>query len=263
MTGAAVREQRLTVAGPGGPIPTVLVTPQHISQWGTVVMLHGQGMSKERWVTRARHLAVEGVSVLLPDARLHGERQVPGLDVKGDLPILAYLAMVAGTAADVSAILDELADPDAPSAVWGFSMGGQIALVATARDERLQGMVVLGAPVRDEPYRAEDYPVSHPHPDELARHASAVDIRGKLDGFADRSLLFVHGSDDEYTATQPVHNLVGQISRTRPGPRSIGLLTYGGGHHPADEWLELVDRWLIATLRTRAGHDSHPPHTRG
>lgn len=126
-------------------------------------------------------------------------------------------------------------------------MGAQVALLAATRDPRLQCVAAIGTPVRDEPYDPADFPASRPDPDELAARSAAVDITTRLHQLTGRDLLFGHGDADEHTRVEVIDRLVFRLAREH-APRSLSLLRYAGAHHTPNDWLDIVDAWMIARL---------------
>ncbi len=105
-----------------------------------VVVLHGAGSTRSDVLDEVAVLVRHGYSVLVPDARGHGDSGGRAMDFGwfGDL--------------DVAAAVDDLArrpgvDPGRVGVV-GFSMGGEEAIGATAADPRIRAVVAEGATAR-------------------------------------------------------------------------------------------------------------------
>ena len=91
--------------------------------WGggaPVLLLHGGGQTRHSWGDTARRLAETGRNAIAVDLRGHGDSEWPADPQYG----------MDRNAADLEAILDELAQPPA---LVGASMGGIAALMAVGR----------------------------------------------------------------------------------------------------------------------------------
>lgn len=105
-----------------------------------VVVTHGAGSTRSDVLGQAAVLARAGYSVVLIDARGHGDSQGAAMDFGwfGDLDVAAgtgFLASLPGV------------DPRRIGVV-GFSMGGEEAIGAAATDERIRAVVAEGATAR-------------------------------------------------------------------------------------------------------------------
>ncbi len=130
-----------TVSIEAGAPPVRLVAwwmpAPHPTPAGVVLLLHDGGENRSFLWTQALSLArvlhAAGYAVLAPDLRQHGDS---GAGPEGP-PVGANLA------ADVSAWLDFASTRvgDAPAALVGFGLGGQVAIYAGARDPRVRAVV--------------------------------------------------------------------------------------------------------------------------
>lgn len=119
----------------------------HLSGWyvpstngAAVALLHGAGSTRSGALSHAAVLAEHGYGVLVYDARGHGRSEGRAMDLgwTGD--------------GDVSGALSFLAhQPEVDPArlgVVGLSMGGEVAVGASARDGRIAAVVAEGATAR-------------------------------------------------------------------------------------------------------------------
>ncbi len=97
-----------------------------------ILMLHGVGNCKERWLPVAQWLWAEGFSTVLMDSRAHGQ--------SGG----AHCTYGFFEKRDVSMVLDSLFARDSSLfiGVWGHSLGGAIALQSLAHDPRFKFGIV-------------------------------------------------------------------------------------------------------------------------
>lgn len=99
----------------------------------TIILLHGYFSQRTGMTWHAQALARDGYGVLLYDLRAHGESE-------GNRRSYGW-----GDVTDVMAALDFLTAQDGVDperiGILGFSMGGQIALRATAQTERLRAVI--------------------------------------------------------------------------------------------------------------------------
>lgn len=105
-----------------------------------VVVMHGAGSTRSDVLDEAAVLAGGGYSVLLLDARGHGDSDGTAMDFGwyGDVDIVAGTSFLASR---------EEVD-DGRIGVVGFSMGGEEAIGAAAADERIRAVVAEGATAR-------------------------------------------------------------------------------------------------------------------
>ncbi len=101
--------------GPGGIIPTLLLTPEIAPQAG-VVVLHPYGGTKEQMLGVALGLAEHGVACILPDLCGHGEN---------------HAAIGPSMAQEMEAAV-RYARSYGPAGAVGISLGGRLALMSSA-----------------------------------------------------------------------------------------------------------------------------------
>lgn len=107
-----------------------------------VIVAHGFGEHRKRYVHMAERLSVEGYAVFALDHHGHGESE--GARGRISFP---------DAVADLDRLLDIAAEryPDAPVFLLGHSMGGSLALrYALAHGERLRGLILSGPLVQVE-----------------------------------------------------------------------------------------------------------------
>ena len=264
MTGGAqhfddrvVMHDQLIVEGDDGSLPVILQRPADGPARGAVVIAHGQGASRTAWLDRVDPLLRSGLAVANFDARLHGERARTGIDPAGPIPVLDFLAMVDGTARDLSRIVARLTALDSiagPVGVLGFSLGAQVALVAGSRDPGIGPIAALVPSITQTPLDPWDYPVSRPDPVELERRAAAVslgrDTPQRRRALAARPRWLAHGRADEAV---PFDDTSALADRLAEYGTQVSFLAHGGSHHPDDTLLDLTLRWLSASIAQGVG----------
>lgn len=250
--GGGVLHDRLTVECDDGSLPVTLRRPSDGPARGAVVIVHGQGATRTAWLGRVGPLLRAGLAVASFDARLHGEPSSTGTDPAGSVPVLDFLAMVDGTASDLSRIVARLSTlnwMDGPVGVFGFSFGAQVALVAGSRDPSIGPIAALAPSITQTPLDPWDYPASRPDPAELARRAAAVslgrDTPQRLRTLAARPLWLAHGRADEAVPFDDTSALADRLAEH--GTR-VSFLAHGGSHHPDNTVLNLTFEWLSATI---------------
>jgi uncharacterized protein len=198
---------------------------------GAVLFYHGFSVSKRTNLHELRSLARAGFVAVGVDAVGHGERRLPDFAARfgADQPSAAFFEVVAGSAAEIPGILDELIAlgkcDGARVGICGVSMGGAIAFGALAREPRLQAAVcLLSSPV----WRGE---AASPHlqPERVFPRALLVQAAG-----ADRTVP----PEEARTFVQTLRPL---YART---PERLTYLEYPGVDHlvPAPIWAQMVDR---------------------
>jgi pimeloyl-ACP methyl ester carboxylesterase len=233
-------------------IPVAVALPDRTPA-PAVVVIHGQGSCKEHWLGELSHYAAAGIIGVALDVRGHGGRRQRELDTTVSMSVPHFLELVEGTATDIREVIDSLsATPgwDGRVAVWGYSMGAAIALLAAAADRRVSAAALIGLPLQDAgggatgDARGDRRPVDGGEQAGLERQSA---IRALAEGIGGRSLLFVHGSlDDDY---QRVCGLFSAMADT--GARAA-MLAYHGGDQPPPDVLDTVRDWTVGAL-LRAG----------
>jgi uncharacterized protein len=117
-----------------------------------VVVMHGAGSTRSDVLDQAAVLARSGYTLVLIDARGHGDSDGTAMDFGwyGDLDIAAGTELLVSRAE---------VDPDRIGVV-GFSMGGEEAIGAAAADARIRAVVAEGATARqaaDEAWLSDVY----------------------------------------------------------------------------------------------------------
>ncbi|MDY7010108.1 MAG: alpha/beta fold hydrolase, partial [Planctomycetota bacterium] len=106
---------------------------------GTILVLHGLGDSKVTYMSMAKMLVKKGFDVVLTDLRAHGRST-------GKMVTFGALEKQ-----DQKRVIDELYKEKAvsePLYVFGFDLGGSVAIQYAAIDPRVKGVMAM-APYRD------------------------------------------------------------------------------------------------------------------
>ena len=134
-------------------IPVLFYYPEGAENIPVVICMHGYYCSKHEIENIGARLAEEGFFAVLPDARMHGERSIPDFSEKFDNTnfFKNFFNVVKETAEDVTRIIDYLRDIKEADigrvGITGISMGGHIAFMATAYDNRIKAAApIIGTP---------------------------------------------------------------------------------------------------------------------
>lgn len=224
-----------------GKVPGLLALPSvGEPPFPIVLLLHGVTGSKSQWLgdefTHGGELSAgllrEGFAILALDAQYHGDRAVYNdyLDA-GDMVFrkgwgVRYVNMVTQSVVDYRRAIDYLATRDdidsARIGLLGYSMGGHMAFILGAVEERIQATVACVVP------HMENMP--------MAAGAFARDMG------ADPLLMLMAREDRFYTQSQ-AENLFESV----PGNRKT-LRFYDGGHSLPAEYTGHAVQWLKANL---------------
>ena len=150
-----------------------------------------------------------------------------------------------GWLTDIGAAVAHLLDLEEVSGVWvaGFGTGAALAICAGARDTRVQGVAVLGGPAdfddwAGQPRRLLEYsrevglitdprfPTSF---DAWTRELRAIRPVACVNQFSPRSLLVVHGTDDD-----TVPDFDARVISDAHGSAEMRIIA-GAGHHLRDD----------------------------
>ena len=137
--------QRTFTPAPGIALPANVLTPDTLR--GTVLLIHGKGGCKERYLDLQRDFAAIGVRTLAVDMRAHGASE-------GGFATYGFYEKE-----DVAVIVHQLrgeAGGELPIGILGKSMGGAIALQALAATDELD-FGVIDETFADFPDVTEEY----------------------------------------------------------------------------------------------------------
>jgi fermentation-respiration switch protein FrsA (DUF1100 family) len=189
----------------------------------TVIALHGHRGARHHCVGIGAALWRRGANVLLFDHRGRGSSE-------GDLMSLGYFETLDALAA-VGYALSRA--PGLPLGLIGYSMGGAVAVMASARDER------VGAMVADSPYASErglvrsllrkqigplHGPIAALSERLLPYDPGKVEPLREVAKIAPRACLFVHGLLDE--TCDPKDSA--KLYEAAGGPKELWLLEEAG-----------------------------------
>lgn len=213
-------------------VPAIWLSPAAPAP--AVLLLHGFSSSKERMTQAAgRALLALGMGSLALDLPFHGEREGAGRQIpKNPLALVgAWKAAVAEARAAVTWLAEQPTTDGARIGVMGYSLGGFLALMTAAEEERLR-VVALAA--------AGDLPDGTPY---------AALVRGLVDPpraarrLAGRPLLLVNGRRDTTTRPAQADRLFAAASEPKT------MQWYEGGHWPPPAAIEGAAAWMAARLR--------------
>ena len=234
--------QRIVYRGWRSRLPAYLALPKTgQAPFPVVLLVHGGGGSKETWwqadgfefgAALRDSLLSAGFAILAIDTQLHGERAA-GADY---MPVPTMFLerkwmhrlrdVTAETSVDLRRALDYLEtrrDIDVRRAsIFGTSMGGGVAALVAAMDDRIRSAVIGVAPVEEKRF----YPFR------------ALDIAPGLNRPA---TLIVAGRADEMIPMAATERFVAAVG----GPRSK-LVILNSGHRLPAEYIGHSIRWFRA-----------------
>lgn len=202
-----------------------------------VVLRHGAGSTRSSVVEEAAVLARHGYSVLLMDARGHGESTGRAMDFGwfGDADIRAGIDFVVGQPEVTGAV-----------GVLGMSMGGEEAVGAAAADDRIAAVVAEGASGRvaaDKRWMRDAY-----------------GWQGRAQQWVD---VVTYGAVDLLTAADPPITLRAAVAAAAPRP--VLLIAAGEDPDEADaaSWIAggaptSVTVWVVPGAGHTAGLATRP-----
>ncbi len=142
---------------------------------GYIILLHGLGDKKDMWVYPSEpwldwsrnttaikdSLLALGYNVLIPDVKFHGERSyelgfkppetLPPVISRNEKDSKLFEVMLSTTVKDVRIMMDYIQErndmPNQSFGVIGYSLGGNLALLLGAIDDRVSSVVACVAPL--------------------------------------------------------------------------------------------------------------------
>jgi pimeloyl-ACP methyl ester carboxylesterase len=211
-----------------------------------VLLRHGSGSTRTATLDHAEFLADAGYGVLMTDARGHGASD-------GHINELGWHGPQ-----DIEAAIDYLSQrPDVTGGIGilGLSMGGEEAINAAARDERIEAVVADGAGTSTYPdsvatgahvvERLVNW-TQYTMVDVLSDASQPIGVAASMPLIAPRPVLLITGEETVEKMMGPLYARAGGPTTTLwelPGtPHTAGLRE----HHSA--YLDRVTRFFGATL---------------
>ena len=246
--------QRTFTPAPGIALPANVLTPDTLR--GTVLLIHGKGGCKERYLDLQQDFAAIGVRTLAVDMRAHGASE-------GGFATYGFYEKE-----DVAAIVHQLrkeAGGKLPIGVLGKSMGGAIALQALAATDELD-FGIIDETFADFPDVTEEYAERLFHgilpawmTDYALNRAATVADFDPTEVSPERAaeqitvpVLMSHGENDTNIPLAHARRNFTRLASADKTLRIIPAGTHGnypgpGGAAYAAEVLEFVDRELSKT----------------
>ena len=159
--------EKIVIDGFDSKIPFYSIKPKDRREDKYVILLHGITGNKDNWVnptTSLQEKYVElkdslltlGYSVIIPDAKYHGERSYQGnftspLTFFSSQDVQKIYNLYTSSVKDIRIIMDYLETKSSPKTqtfdIIGYSMGGQMTILLNSVDDRLNRVIVCVAPL--------------------------------------------------------------------------------------------------------------------
>lgn len=202
-----------------------------------VIVQHGYTGNKESVLTLGLQIAGRGYRVILPDARLHGERRTQDFEARFGADFeRTFLEVIEGTAEDVSKLIDAFAD--GPVGMVGISMGGFITHLTLTQDKRIEVAVpLIGSPSFWAPVRFS--------PEEAARLAE-IDPAAHPEWYPPCAVLMQNGALDELVPIGPTYEMAARLQPYYADtPERLQFITYPDvAHDVTPEMVAATLKWL-------------------
>ena len=164
-TGATV--QKIVIDGFDSKIPFYVIKPRNSESDKYVLLLHGITWSKDNWINPTTSISEKcvklkdflltlGYSVIIPDAKYHGERSYQGnfaspLTFFSSQDVQKIYNLYTSSVKDFRIIMDYIEIKSTSKTqifdVIGYSMGGQMAILLNSVDDRLNRVVACVPPL--------------------------------------------------------------------------------------------------------------------
>ena len=225
------RQRALDLVSGRETVPALWLTPDTDRPTPAVLLLHGFSSSKERMTQSVgRALLERGVASLALDLPFHGGRET-GAIPKNPLALVgAWKAAVAESRGAITWLASQPETDPARMCVVGYSLGGFLALMTAAEEERLR-VVALAA--------AGDLPDKTPYAALVRGLVDPLRAARRLDG---RPLLLVNGRRDMTTRAAQAERLF----EAAPEPKT--MVWYDGGHWPPQSAIDAAAEWTASRL---------------
>ncbi len=230
---AGGRQRTIDLTSGGERVPAIWLTPAGDAPAPAALLLHGFSARKEQMAQAVgRALLAHGVGSLALDLPFHGEREGADRAIpKNPLALVgAWKTAVAESRAAVAWLGAQRETQASRIGVVGYSLGGFLALMTAADDERLR-VVALAA--------AGDLPDKTPYAALVRGLVDPLRAAARLEG---RPLLLVNGRRDMTTRPAQAERLFAAAHEPKT------MVWYGGGHWPPETAIEGVARWVSERL---------------
>ncbi len=238
-----------------------LALPAYGAMQGTIVLLHGRNIRKEDLLPVAERFVAAGFCCLIPDLPGHGESPLAAMAFGGS-PFERSLPRLI-----VADAREHFALPTDPTALWGISMGGAVAVSAASESPHSwNALVVVSSfdallPVMDrqvptkwKPAAALAYPLLDTM--QWLRHRPTISTMQPRQWARQVKIptLVVHGDRDAYIPIVQGRHLYDAIASTE----KRWVTVPGGGHANVLGTAMLLyaemGGWLLQTLRSKNGY---------
>ncbi|MCA0153508.1 alpha/beta hydrolase family protein [Winogradskyella vincentii] len=254
--------EKVVLDGFDSKIPFYHYINKRKSKVNYAILLHGLGDSKESWVYPSEpylewsqnltsikdSLLTLGYSLIIPDAKFHGERNyeldfrppesLPPILSRNEKDTKLFEILMTSTAKDLRIIMDYVQQfnkvKNQSFGVIGYSMGGNIAILLSNHDERVESVVACVPPINLPGKGIETFD----WPDDL--------VQGQLDitpmKYAinqNTPILLLMGKRDYFTPVEDAERFYNNISINEKE-----LKFFDSGHILPNEYKIDAIRWI-------------------
>ena len=263
--GRLVRDELLLekTRTPGTGIPLLIVGPKGGGPHPAVLFMHGAGgaglVGKETAIAHFALMADRGYLMVAFDARHFGERggaaQVAMIGEKGIYPKI----VIPTACEDVFEVVEYLGTREDVAqervGMFGYSMGGLIALAAAAHDtEHVLKAVVCAAGGADfhtvrSVRKARGESVADLSPEVVAA-IERFDPINHVDAFYPKAVLMIHGRNDRSAPVEGVQSFHRTVREHYAAePERLELRLVDTGHELYPTWIDDIFDWFDRFLR--------------
>jgi len=159
--------EKIVLDGFDSKVPFYFIKPKNRKEDKFVILLHGITWSKDNWINPTTSISEKcvklkdsllslGYSIIIPDAKYHGERSYQGnfaspLSFFSSQDVQRVYNLYTSSVKDIRIIMDYFESKSNSNKrifdVVGYSMGGQMAILLNSVDNRLNRVVVCVAPL--------------------------------------------------------------------------------------------------------------------
>jgi len=227
-----------------------------------IILLHGLGDSKNDWIHPSKpylawsenlkaikdSLIFLGYSLIIPDAKYHGERSyeldfrpaegLPPLLSKNEKDSKLFETLMTSTVKDVRIIMDYLQlrfkIPDLKFGVIGYSMGGALAILLNASDDRISSIVACVPPLNHPEKEVEGFNWS----EQIKKGLSNV-TPSNYANLQKSPILLLMGKRDFFYTENEVSSFIEDVPTTKKE-----LKYFDAGHILPNEYKIDAIRWI-------------------
>ncbi len=248
-----IKEENINIKG----IPCIRLIPKGKNEtFSTIIFYHGWSSTKENQRFRGFILSNLGYQVIIPDAIYHGERNTT-IDYNDANNAAKYFwRVILNNIEEFNILAEELvrkynSNPN-NIAVMGHSMGGFSSAGVFTHNKSIKTAVILNGSLNwkmSNNIFSKQLNIDIAEEKKLTEKVELLDPMNNLHELVDRSLLILHGAEDNVVSKIPQQTFYEKIKPLYKDETKIDMIEYPNlGHFVTTNMMEDAARWIWCLL---------------